>query len=194
MPIKMDIDIQDDTSDTLKWMIATKPDWLRKVMKSVGWMVQKEIKKGVKSGSPGGQAYAARMDPSRRAELDQGRGVKGTIFPWMGDLQKAVGYQYQDGKVTIGWLSATAVYDGSKLEKGVNYAVTEKMRRWFFWKGIPLGKNTTSILVPKRPTFEPELNTVSPLIAPYIDQKIAEYLANGPPGSGSGKRKYRVYG
>ena len=192
MPIEMDVELRDDASDLLKWMLATQPDWTRIILKSVGWMVQKEIKKGIHSGSPGGQNYPGRVDSSKRNELGE-LGNK-SDFPWLGGLSKAVGYSYQDGKVVIGWTSNTAVWWGSRIEAGQTYEVTDKMRRWFFAHGVPISKETTSITIPARKTYGPEFAVVEPLIAPYSDQTIAEYLANGPPVSGSNTRKYRVFG
>ena len=42
------ITITDTATPYLEFIAKTKPDWTRKAMKSVGWMMQKEIKAGIK--------------------------------------------------------------------------------------------------------------------------------------------------
>ena len=68
--------IVDTATPYLEFIAKTKPDWTRKAMKSVGWMMQKEIKAGIKSGSPGGHKYANFMPPTMRAQFEAAFGAK----------------------------------------------------------------------------------------------------------------------
>ena len=49
------ITITDTATPYLNFIAETKPDWMRKALKSTGWMMQKEIKQGIRSGAPGGR-------------------------------------------------------------------------------------------------------------------------------------------
>lgn len=51
------ITITDTATPYLNFIAETKPDWMRKALKSTGWMMQKEIKQGIRSGAPGGRRY-----------------------------------------------------------------------------------------------------------------------------------------
>lgn len=64
------ITITDEATPYLEFIAKTKPDWMRKAMKSTGWMMQKAIKEGIRSGAPGGKKYSAFMPPTIRASFE----------------------------------------------------------------------------------------------------------------------------
>ena len=189
-------------------VIKEMPDMRRKALKSLGWWMQKEIREGIKSGAPGGRRYAplaglSRRKVSGRSAMKKGS-AKGQI---LGKLGKAVGYQYkdEDGSVSVGWLSRSAVYWGSIHEKGKRIPVTDKMRR-FWWSGARgkgrkraikktgafLRRSTTEINIPARPTIDPMRQALAPRIPGYFVKKIDGYMDDEmkrPP-----KRKHKVYG
>lgn len=68
--------IKDTATPYLEFIAKSKPDWMRKAMKSLGWMMQKEIKSGIKSGAPGGKKYADFMPPAMRAQFEAAFGAK----------------------------------------------------------------------------------------------------------------------
>lgn len=45
-------------------------------MKSMGFMMSKAIKEGIKSGAPGGKKYASFMPPAMRVQLEAAFGAK----------------------------------------------------------------------------------------------------------------------
>lgn len=188
------IKIIDNATPWLKGMAMAKPDWERKSLKSAGWMMQQEIKKGIRSGSPGGQKYAPYMKPSRRRLL-QGDAGKTRYRP-MGQLYNAVGYQYDSsgGRVSVGWLSPSAVWLGSKQEKGASTSVNPKMRALFALSEVPLSKGKSTIVIPARPTYSPMYTILEPKMMPYIEGKILEYANSGAPTAKGGGRNYKVYG
>ncbi len=124
-------------------VIKVMPNMRRRALKSLGWWMQKEIREGIKSGAPGGRRYAPlsgikrKKDTAGRSAMKKGS-AKGKV---LGKLGKAVGYQYkeEDGSVSVGWLSKSAVYLGSIQEKGKTVAVTGKMRNFWWesaWSGV----------------------------------------------------------
>lgn len=70
------ITITDTSTPYLNFIAETKPDWMRKALKSTGWMMQKEIKQGIRSGAPGGRKYPNFMAPARRAAFESAFGAK----------------------------------------------------------------------------------------------------------------------
>lgn len=70
------ITINDGATPYLEFIAKTKPDWMRKAMKSMGFMMSKAIKEGIKSGAPGGKKYASFMPPAMRAQLEAAFGAK----------------------------------------------------------------------------------------------------------------------
>ena len=70
------ITITDTATPYLNFIAETKPDWMRKALKSTGWMMQKEIKQGIRSGAPGGRRYPNFMAPARRAAFESAFGAK----------------------------------------------------------------------------------------------------------------------
>ncbi|MCF4150221.1 hypothetical protein L2W58_00160 [Dethiosulfovibrio sp. F2B] len=192
-------------------VIREFPEFRRRALKSVGWMMQKEIKKGIESGAPGGRRYAPLSGVARgvkaKSKLRVMKKKKVRSGP-LGKLRKAVGYQYKDdGSLTVGWLSKSAVYLGSMQEKGRRLPVTEKMRR-FWWsgarakkwpkvlkKGVRLRKETREIILPARPTIGPMREVLVPRIPGYFVKKIDGYMEDDMKRSTKkSKRKYRVYG
>ena len=193
----MDVDLLfiDGATPWLQYMAATKPDWMRKALKSFGWYAQQQIKAGIRSGGPGGDQYAEFMPPDMRSSLIAYHGGKAKKkFPPLGKLVNAVGYEYDAGNniVRVGWLSASAVALGEKIEEGYDKIITDKMRRFFWAAGVGLS-DKNDIEVPARHTFGPMQAILAPKAAVFMEDKIISYAANGPPPSVK-SRKYRVRG
>ncbi len=193
------IKIIDAATPWIQGMIAGAPDWQRKAMKSAGWMMQQEIKRGIRSGAPGGRRYAAGVGSKMRREIDeimslrrQSREPK-SRYNLLGKLPNAVVYQYKDGQVVVGWASKSAVRIGTWMEKGVDQPVTPPMRRMLLSAGVFLNEDTTRIVIPPRPTYDPMAQVLEPKVAPWIEQKLIEYAESGAPIAKSGGRKYKVF-
>ena len=194
--IDTDLYIIDGATPWLDYMAVTKPDWVRKALKSFGWYAQQRIKAGIRSGAPGGQTYAPFMPPDMRAKLEEsfGNNVPRKFWP-LGKLANAVGYQYEEGNnlVRVGWLSESAIKLGEKIEQGSSKTITEQMRRYFWAAGIPLS-NKPQILVPARQTYGPMAAMLAPKAAHCMEDKIIEYMTTGAPPSRAKSKKYRVRG
>jgi len=199
--IELELKIIDAATPFLNYMAQTKPDWMRKSLKSAGWWMGQEIKKGIRSGAPGGQKYIERMSNQRRQDIDDIMASKNAnrkpqrSYPIMGDLPKSVGYQYSESSVLVGYLSKGAVRIGQWQENGVTQTVTDKMRRLMFGADIGLQQGRNFIITPARPTFAPMKRALEPKIADYIETKIINYMQKGTGWEPSTKtRKYRVRG
>jgi hypothetical protein len=182
---QLEIDVDDQMTPYLRGIATNNPTWMRKATKSLGWWMQSEIKKGIRSGAPAGAAYEKTV-PSLRRLLE-----KKKRFPLLGKLVNAVGYQYNNGNLLVGWLSRNAVFLGSIQEKGKRINVTDRMRRWFFAKGSGVGDGIVDI--PARPTFGPMFKFLEPKAVPYMEAKMIEYWQN-PPQQSSARRRYKVKG
>lgn len=192
----LEITINDSATAFFKYMADTKPEWMRKSMKSAGWWMQKEIKKGIRSGAPGGVRYKPFMPSGMRSNLEKtfGNGGKKTYAP-LGKLSNAVGYQYkpEESAVVVGWLSRSAVKLGEKIESGFERIITQKMRNYFFVAGVPLSQKS-SMIVAARKTYEPMRNMLEPKTSIYVEDKLYDYMNQAPQKQGtSSRRRYRVY-
>lgn len=194
----MRVDVVDNASPWLQWVLDTHSEWQRKAILSTAWFAQQEIKKGIKSGAPGGKKYAEIMDPARSRDIMAARRVGAIKIRQLskrgarhaarrsrrgplGRLASAVRYKYNNGSVPVGWLAEWAVRMGTRAEMGAREAVTQKMRGLFAHGAEGLKKSTTQINIPARPTFDPMFAYLSPKLGPYFIGKIEEYLANGGP-------------
>lgn len=206
MAYELQISAIDNVTPWLDWAIAHKPDWTRKAVKSTAWYAQQEIKKGIRSGAPGGSTYAERMSAAKRHDIEdsskRGGSKRRRRAGVLGNLLNAVGYQFKTAQVAIGWLSRSAVRIGSWHELGIDQPITPKMRRLFFAAGVGLKASTTHIKLPSRPTYQPMFNHLRNLLPEYFRNKFISYLANGGPPqklassqmSRSRQRIYTVYG
>ena len=194
--INVDFLMIDGATPWLEYMATTKPDWMRKALKSFGWYSQQQIKAGIKSRAPGGRAYADFMPPDMRARLEAvfGNRPKKRYGP-LGKLVNAVGYQFDAGKqiVRVGWLSDSAVRLGENIEQGYSRAITDKMRKYFWAAGVQLSTKS-EISVAARHTFGPMQAILAPKAAAHIEDKILEYARAGVPPTRKKTRKYRVRG
>lgn len=194
--INVDFYLIDGATPWLEYMAATKPEWLRKALKSFGWYSQQQIKAGIKSSAPGGRAYAEFMPPDMRARLEAvfGNRPKKRYGP-LGKLVNAVGYEFDAGKqiVRVGWLSDSAVRLGENIEQGYSKTVTDKMRRYFWAASVSLSAKS-EISVAARRTFGPMQAILAPKAAVHIEDKILEYARAGAPPTRKQTRKYRVRG
>lgn len=192
------VTVEDEATPWLLWAMNEFPDLQRKAMKSLGWHMQREIKKGIRSRAPGGRAYAPFLPAKKRRELDKAFGRQGQrSYRPLGGLVKAVGYHYskQTGGVVVGWLSASAAKFGEIHEKGKKVRVTKKTRLAFLSAKLGMKPSTTEIDIPARPTIGPMRDVLLPKAPKYVEDKIFGYLTKGVPKKvfKSGK-KYKVWG
>ena len=184
------IEVTDEIEPLLERMASQNPKNIKAVAKSWGWFQQKEIKKGVKSGSPGGATFKERRPHEVRAALQGGSAAK----QWYGRMVRAIGYQYDNGAVNVGWTSKTASIYGHKQEFGNVTKVTDEIRKKFGEAGYPLRKDTTHIILPERPVFEPMSGELYSQLAPYVEEKYNQYLTGDVNFAKKARRKYKVYG
>lgn len=188
--------IKDDFSPWLQGVMDNAPTWKRKALKSLGWFMQKQIKEGIKSGAPGGQAYPKTIPLYVRQKLDKlfGNRLKNS-YPILGRMAQAVGYQYKQtgDSVETGWLSESAANIGSIAEGGGERTVTDDMRYAFWAAGVPIGRSKDRIIIPARPTFGPMYRVLDPQLEPYMAGKIFQFMDEGTPAAGTNPRKYTVF-
>lgn len=189
----------DEATPFLKRIIAAHPKWQASALKSAGWRTSSEIKKGIKSEAPGGQAYEPlHLDNKKRRALEaiMGGNVKRTYRP-MGRLRMAIGYQGKlapTGTVPVGWLSRSAVYLGDKQQAGYSTEVTPKVRRMFAAAGIKIGRGKTKLTTPSRKTFKPMQTMLAKIAQQQFATKLLSYYqGNGTRSKAASKRTYKVY-
>jgi len=186
----LEIDVTDEVAPLLERMTAHNKSFLRSAAKSLGFFMQKEIKQEVKTGAPGGVSFAQRRPHKFRAALQGGSAAR----QWYGKMLRAIGYQYADGVVRIGWTSRTAATYGRKQEEGYETPVTSAVRKRYREAGFNLSKNTKYLETPARPVFEPMAGVLQPQIAPYMQMKLYDYAEENVTYSKKARRKYKVYG
>ena len=196
--MELKITYDDMSTPFLKQLVANNPKWIASALKSAAWQTQKTIKSGIKSGAPGGQEYAPMMPAKMRRALEEVLGGDGkTRYPPMGRLQQAVGYdksQANEGIVTVGWLSHSSVYLGSKQQQGYETEVTDRIRRAFAAAGIKLKAGKTALHTASRPTFDPMMPIVAPVAAQAMQDKLLSYInGNTSRSSAASNRVYHVY-
>ena len=185
------IDIEDQVSPFLQYMAKTNPEFMKKAAKSLGWYVQAQTKKGVRSGHPGGQSFAERL-PLKARKLLSSSAQKG----WYGRMINAIGYEYRGGVVSIGWSSRTSARYGAMQEDGLVHDVTQGMRRFWGSRLVPLKGTTTALTLPARPIFAPMARSIEPALVPYVEKKLQQYINQGTDFGQKNKqrRHYRVMG
>lgn len=183
-----EINVTDEISPTLKSFMESNPRYFRALGKSVGWWYQREIKKELLEGRAGSVYYKERWPLSLRRKLDPE-----APKAWYGKMRKAIGYEYDNGTVKIGWTSYTALRYGDLQEAGFRKTVTDRMRQFFRSRGINLSNNTAQLNIPDRPIFEPISSEMSPKVVPYVNEKISKYIDQGVTSGIKNRRKYKVY-
>ena len=189
MDTLIEIDVTDEIEPLLERMAQNNEKSLRSAAKSLGYFMQKKIKQGVRSGAPGGEQFAERFPYQKRAKLQGGSAAK----QWYGRMVNAIGYQYDNGVLRIGWTSRTASMYGKKQEEGYKTRITKAIRQKWHEADIKLSKNTTYLILPERPVFEPMAEELQPEIAPYVQEKLNEYATENVAFAKKARRKYKVY-
>ena len=173
--VDLDIKVIDLATPYIKLLANSFPQYFNRALKSTGWWLSQEIKKGIRSGAPGGEQYPALsgLRKSRRGRLYSGQPKQ-----HLGRLARAVGYRYYSDsrRVVVGWLSKSAVSLGEKHEQGAQVAITPKMRRYFWASGRPISAGKTHITLPRRRTFGPIYRQKGPEEPKYIENKIWQYI------------------
>lgn len=184
------ITLEDNITPQIKRWLQDNPRFIRSVLKSTGYMVQKQLKKDIRGDFPG-QNWKERWPLAERQKL-----VKTAPEEWYGKLRNALGYAYNasNNSVSVGWTSRTAAYEGNRQEFGYTKLVTPGMRRDFHRKGIHLRPTTETLTTPARPFVEESYMSIAPAIPGYVRQRVQEYMENGGFDKKKGKgRKYTVY-
>lgn len=185
-----EIDVTDEIQPFLQRMAAQNKKSLKSAAKSLGWFLQKEIKEGVRSGSPGGETFTERRPFEVRKALGGGSAAKN----WYGRMIRAIGYQYDEGILRVGWTSKTSAMYGRKQEFGYKTLVTDAIRKKFGEAGYPLRPSTRFITLPERNVFDPMSEELQPQIAPYVQEKLNNYVTQDVAFAKKARRKYKVYG
>lgn len=169
----------------LENVAKNNPKYRDRALKSAGWFLQQEIKKGIVKQAPGGQPYKpfSSVTTSRRLEAIRGRrgqkarNLRAPHRP-MGRLRPATRYKfYSDShRVLVGWISKSAERLGTIQEIGKKVPVTPKMRKFFWAAGYRLSKKKKYIFIPKRPTIDPEYRKNMSKIPKYMKEKILGYM------------------
>lgn len=183
------IDVRDEITPFIRSWLQQNPRFIRSLTKSLGWYAQREIK-ALSRDSRVTSRWPKRTPLKIRRKLDAQAPRQ-----WLGKLRNAIGYQYYEGAVMIGWTSATSAMEGRIQEEGTQRTVTPFLRRFFGQRGVPLKGSTTHINVPARPLFEPAMELVQPKLGAFVSQRVGEYINNGGFVKSAGKgRKYEVFG
>lgn len=153
------------------------PGEFRRALRSAGWWLRGEIKSGIRAGAPGGQPYPEFSEVTRNRLLRR-KGQRKTEHRPMGRLYQATIYKYYPDsmRVIVGWVTRTAEHVGLKQELGHETQITPRMRRFFWASGVPLGRQTQRLAIPRRPTIELEYRENAARVPGYIEEKIAAYL------------------
>lgn len=184
----LEIDVTDEISPMFKYFMENNPRYFRALGKSVGWWYQKQIKTELLQGHAGNVNFKERWPLELRRKLDPK-----APRTWYGKMRQAIGYEYDNGVVKIGWTSYTASRYGDLQEYGFSKAVTEKMRNFFRSRGIDLSNHIRELNIPERPIYKPIADEMFPNVAPYIEQKMNKYIERGIVSGVKNRRKYKVY-
>ena len=191
------IDINDQITPFTEYMLRTNSDWRRKLGKSLGYTTIGKIKRETKRGRPGGKQFAPKIpeDVLRKLNPKKGTGWLGRLVS-AGKGPSAIGYEYKNGAVLVGWTSKSAARIGDYIEKGINRNVTPAMRRkWGRGNAeVFLKWHTKTLKLPERPIFEPAMTNIN--YSAFIEKKVKSYFEKGTNfANANGKRrKYKVYG
>ena len=185
-----EIDVTDEIEPLLERMTTQNQRALASAAKSLGYFMQKEIKEGIDRGSPGGATFKERIPYEIRKALQDGSAAK----KWYGKMKNAIGYQYKDGALSIGWTSRTSAMYGRKQEFGYKTPVTDAIRARYARAKVKLSPNTKYLVLPQRNVFDPMSDELQPQISPDVQEKINKYQAENVEFSRKARRKYKVYG
>ena len=133
---------------------AKLAEGIRQAAARVGNYGASQVKKGIVSGSPGGQTFA----PNSPLTIAR----KGSSKPLInhGDLVGSITYQIIDSEnVFIGVKKGKEVNIAAVHEYGCTIRVTPKMRAYLHYQGVHLKPSTQMIYIPARPFLRPVLNS-----------------------------------
>lgn len=127
---------------------------LKKAGGKIGSYGSSEVKRGIVSGAPGGQAFQP-LSPMTIAR-------KGSSKPLIdkGDLLGSISYKVVDeDKVFIGVSDKEEAMIAAVHEFGCTIPVTPKLRAYFHYQGIHLRTETVSLHIPSRKFLRPVLES-----------------------------------
>lgn len=188
--MRVEFEINDELSPTIQQLLNNNKTTLRRATKSVGWWLQDTAKEETKKGAPGGISFKERA-PYKRVRRPLGKNGSAPTS-WYGKMRRAMGYEYNNGILNVGWTSRSSAIYANIQEYGAMRMVTDKVRKKYFAAGVPIKKN--KIEIPERPIFEPLAHEMFPKISDYVEEKVTEYMTKDVEyGKKKSKREYKVY-
>lgn len=188
--MRIAFEINDEISPAIKQLLENNKTTLRRVTKSVGWWLQDTAKDETKKGAPGGVNFKERA-PHKRVRRPLGKNGHAPTS-WYGKMRRAMGYEYDNGVLNVGWVSRTSARYANIQEYGAMRTVTDKVRKKYFAAGVPIKKN--EIKIPERPIFEPLAHEMFPKIGNYVEEKVTKYMTKDVEFSKKkSRREYKVY-
>ena len=199
--------VKDTASPLIARLLQEKPAWIRKALKSAGYIMMRDIQSGMNSGAPGGQAYPKFFNYKIRRAFESAASHMRTNRKYkpLGKLDRSIKYRYfgeaaGGGKayVLVGFTSASGVKLGRMMEDGFQRTVTEKMAGAFNEAFKKLGYPTRmrpgkTINVPARKTIGPMRQAMSPWVTQFIESKLEQYMREGGFESKMGtNRSYKI--
>jgi hypothetical protein len=170
----VNINVTDELTPALNRLIAEYPKAVNSALKGTGFFAMREVQNGIKSGSPGGSAYAQFMPLNMRRKLNNIMGRSTSSLP-LGKMSRAVKYKADsDGSVTVGWLSQSSQRIGNMIEQGLTRNVTDKVRGLYHLAKVNLDKE--QIDVPARHTWDPMINYLTPRIPSEFERRFTQKL------------------
>ena len=185
----IEISVKDQVTPMINRYLAQNPKFMRALTKSLGWYVSGRIKRLINT-----KKFQTVANWRERIPLD----VRRKLNPqepkeWYGQMRRAIGYQYADNAVNIGWTSLTSAIYGRIQEFGITRTITPNIRRYFGEHGVHLKWNTNQLKVPARPLFNPVMPLIEPGIEEHVEKQVRKYILEGVPENSKPTRKYEVY-
>lgn len=177
--MSVQINIIDTATPHFRRLQQDAPNEFRRAMKSAGWWLRERVKEGIQAQAPAGQPWESMSAVTTHQRLRH-KGQRKKKYSPLGRLKQANAYKwYGDSmRVKVGWISRSAESLGLKHERGHETRVTPRMRRFYWAAGVPLSRETRTLKIPKRTTFDPIYRRYGPEVPRYLDSKVRGFLAD----------------
>lgn len=187
------VTLNDGLTPFVRGWLDNNPRMKRSVLKSTGWFVQAQLKKGSEGKVASSASWKERWALERRRLLNPRAPEE-----WYGELRRALGYAYvgntDDGFVEVGWTSRTSAMYGRVQEEGYKRVVTPFVRKFFGERGIYFRGSTKFLEIPARPFIDAKYDEIRDKVPERINKQVAKYIRDGGFMKKIGKtRKYEVY-
>jgi hypothetical protein len=171
------VTVLDQAGPVLRRLARELPNEYNRALRHLGYVLQREIKTGMRSGAPAGQSWPETSQATAALRRLHRAGARRQRVAG-GKLKNLIRYRHDKNRrrVDIGWIDDRKVRRLAwRFQEGATQVTTHRQRRLYGKAKLPVG---AEIVTPPRPAIAPIYEKMQPQMESIMLKRIDGYINN----------------